>query len=39
MMIPIVAMCIFMGVAPAIFLRPMEPAVARVVQLIHGVGR
>jgi NADH-quinone oxidoreductase subunit M len=39
MMIPTVAMCIFMGVAPAIFLRPMEPAVAKVVELIHGVGR
>jgi NADH-quinone oxidoreductase subunit M len=39
MMIPTVAMCIFMGVAPAIFLRPMEPAVAKVVQLIQGVGR
>ncbi len=39
MMIPTVAMCIFMGVAPAIFLRPMEPAVQKVVQLIQGVGR
>jgi NADH-quinone oxidoreductase subunit M len=39
MMIPTVAMCIFMGLAPAIFLRPMEPAVAKVVELIHGVGR
>jgi NADH-quinone oxidoreductase subunit M len=39
MMIPTVAMCIFMGVAPTIFLRPMEPAVARVVELILGVGR
>jgi hypothetical protein len=32
-------MCIFMGMAPAIFLRPMEPAVQMVVQLIQGVGR
>jgi NADH-quinone oxidoreductase subunit M len=39
MMIPTVAICIFMGLAPAIFLRPMEPAVAKVVELIHGVGR
>jgi NADH-quinone oxidoreductase subunit M len=39
MMIPTVAMCIFMGVAPAIFLRPMEPAVQKVVLLIQGVGR
>ena len=39
MMIPTVAMCIFMGIAPAIFLRPMEPAVQKVVELIHGVGR
>ena len=39
MMIPTVAMCIFMGVAPAIFLRPMERSVARVIDLIHGVGR
>jgi NADH-quinone oxidoreductase subunit M len=39
MMIPIVAMCIFMGVAPALFLRPMEPSIAKVIDLIHGVGR
>jgi NADH-quinone oxidoreductase subunit M len=39
MMIPTVAMCIFMGVAPAIFLRPMERSVAHVIELIHGVGR
>jgi NADH-quinone oxidoreductase subunit M len=39
MMIPTVAMCIFMGVAPAIFLKPMEPSIARVIELIHGVGR
>jgi hypothetical protein len=31
-------MCILMGVAPGIFLRPMEPAVQKVVQLIQGVG-
>ena len=39
MMIPTAAMCIFMGVAPTLFLRPMEPAVNKVVELIHGVGR
>jgi NADH-quinone oxidoreductase subunit M len=38
MMIPTIAMCILMGVAPGIFLRPMEPAVQKVVQLIQGVG-
>jgi len=39
MMVPTVAMCIFMGVAPAIFLRPMEPSIVKVLDLIHGVGR
>jgi NADH-quinone oxidoreductase subunit M len=39
MMVPTVAMCILMGVAPTIFLRPMGPAVTRVVELIQGVGR
>src|SRR3954467_13116134 len=39
MMIPTVAMCIFMGVAPAIFLKPMEPSINKVIDLIHGVGR
>jgi NADH-quinone oxidoreductase subunit M len=39
MMIPTVAMCIFMGVAPTIFLRPMEPSVAKLIDLINGVGR
>jgi NADH-quinone oxidoreductase subunit M len=39
MMIPTVAMCIFMGVAPAIFLRPMEPSIAKVIDIIHGVRR
>jgi NADH-quinone oxidoreductase subunit M len=39
MIVPTVAMCIFMGIAPTIFLRPMEPAVQKVVQLIQGVGR
>jgi NADH-quinone oxidoreductase subunit M len=39
MMIPTIAMCILMGVAPAIFLRPMEPSIIRVLDLIHGMGR
>jgi NADH:ubiquinone oxidoreductase subunit 4 (subunit M) len=39
MMIPTVAMCIFMGVAPTVFLRPMEPSINKVITLIQGVGR
>jgi NADH-quinone oxidoreductase subunit M len=35
---PIVAMCIGMGVAPGIFLKPMEPAVKRIVEQVRGVG-
>jgi NADH-quinone oxidoreductase subunit M len=35
---PIVAMCIWMGVAPGVFLKPMEPAVAKVVQQVKGSG-
>ncbi len=36
--VPIVAMCIGMGVAPRVFLQPMEPAVKRVVEQVRGVG-
>ena len=36
MMIPTVAMCIFMGVFPNVFLRPMEPSVRKVVEMIKG---
>ncbi|MEO6223176.1 MAG: NADH-quinone oxidoreductase subunit M [Vicinamibacterales bacterium] len=36
--VPIVAMCIGMGVAPGVFLKPMEPAVTRIVQLVRGTG-
>ena len=36
--LPIVAMCIGMGVAPGVFLRPMEPAVKRIVEHVRGVG-
>jgi NADH-quinone oxidoreductase subunit M len=35
---PIVAMCIGMGVAPGVFLKPMEPAVAKIVQQVRGTG-
>ena len=37
MMIPTVATCIFMGVAPGFFLRPMEPSVVRVIDRINQV--
>ncbi len=32
---PAVAMVVFMGVAPGLFLRPMEASVARVVQQVR----
>jgi NADH-quinone oxidoreductase subunit M len=32
---PLVAAAIFMGVAPNVFLKPMEPAVGRIVQRIE----
>jgi len=35
--VPIVAMCIGMGVAPGVFLKPMEPAVTRIVQQVRGM--
>ena len=35
-MVPTVALCIFMGVAPGFFLKPMEPAVIRVLDRING---
>jgi NADH-quinone oxidoreductase subunit M len=34
---PIVAMCIGMGVAPGVFLKPMEPAVTKIVQQVRGL--
>jgi NADH-quinone oxidoreductase subunit M len=34
--VPLCAMAIFMGVAPVIFTRPMEPAVARVVERLQS---
>ena len=36
MVIPIVAMAIFMGVLPNVFLHPMEASVNRVIQRITG---
>jgi NADH-quinone oxidoreductase subunit M len=36
---PICAMSIFMGVLPGVFLRPMEPAVRKVVEDIVGTNR
>jgi NADH-quinone oxidoreductase subunit M len=34
LVVPIVAMAIFMGVVPGIFLRPMEPSVNRVIERV-----
>ena len=36
MVAPIVAMSIFMGVLPNIFLRPMEPSVKLVIERVTG---
>jgi len=37
LMIPTVALCILMGVAPGFFLKPMEQSVIRVVERIQGI--
>jgi NADH-quinone oxidoreductase subunit M len=37
LMIPTVALCIFMGVAPGFFLKPMEPSVIRALERIQGI--
>jgi len=37
LMVPTVALCILMGVAPSIFLKPMEPSVVRVLERIQGI--
>ena len=34
---PIVALALFMGIFPTVFLKPMEPAVERIVQRIQSV--
>jgi NADH-quinone oxidoreductase subunit M len=36
LMVPTIAMAIVMGVVPAVFLRPMEASVARVVERVNG---
>ena len=36
-MVPTVAMAVFMGVAPGIFLKTMEPSVLKVVKMIGRV--
>jgi NADH-quinone oxidoreductase subunit M len=36
MMVPTVALAIFMGILPSVFLRPMEPAVVKVLDTMHG---
>jgi NADH-quinone oxidoreductase subunit M len=36
MMVPTVAMAVFMGVLPGIFLKPMEPAVTKLLNQYHG---
>ncbi|MCA1648822.1 MAG: NADH-quinone oxidoreductase subunit M [Acidobacteria bacterium] len=36
MMVPTVAMAVIMGVVPVVFMRPMEPAVTRVVERVTG---
>jgi NADH-quinone oxidoreductase subunit M len=36
LMVPTIAMAVLMGVAPGIFLRPMEASVARAVDRVTG---
>jgi len=36
LMIPTVAMCIFMGVFPNVFLKPMEPAINKLIERVHS---
>jgi NADH-quinone oxidoreductase subunit M len=35
-MVPIVAMCIFMGVFPNVFMKPMEASITKVIDRIHS---
>jgi NADH-quinone oxidoreductase subunit M len=37
LMIPTIAIAVLMGVAPGLFLKPMEPSVLRVLERIQGV--
>ena len=39
MMVPTVAMAVLMGVLPAVFLRPMEPSVVRVLDRVNATPR
>ena len=39
LVVPTIAVAIFMGVFPAVFLRTMEPSVMKVIDLINGVAR
>jgi NADH-quinone oxidoreductase subunit M len=36
LMVPTIAMAIFMGVLPGVFLRPMEPSVNRILERVHN---
>ena len=36
LMVPTVAMCIFMGVFPDVFLKPMEPAINKIIERVHS---
>ncbi|HJR58747.1 MAG TPA: NADH-quinone oxidoreductase subunit M [Vicinamibacterales bacterium] len=36
MMVPTVAMCLFMGVFPNVFLKPMEPSINKVIDRVHS---
>jgi NADH-quinone oxidoreductase subunit M len=36
LLVPTIAMAIFMGVFPSVFLRPMEPSVARIIERVNG---
>jgi len=35
-MIPTVALAIFMGILPRVFLAPMEPSVVKLLDVMHG---
>ncbi len=36
LMVPTVALCIFMGVFPNVFLKPMEPSINKVIDRVHS---
>jgi NADH-quinone oxidoreductase subunit M len=36
LMVPTAAMCIFMGVFPNVFLKPMEPTINKVIDRVHS---